>query len=208
MIMHNASSFLRRLLAVVSILLLVLFATPWHLSFGQDEDVNRVLQNLVTRVEAAPSGHAQVESVTDMLDYVAKLKKSAIAAIDDQTIDRIAELLRDPSDYVRSYAVYSLQHFGARSRRALPALRHALSEAERQLEAREAKEFIIVHTGSPPMTFTLEEAIYLIENPEKSRSDYLQEKYGNENTTGRYSENGHKRKTGTRKRGTKKGDTH
>ena len=192
--MHNASSFLRQPLAVASILLLVLLATPWHLSFGQDEDVNRVLQNLVARVEAAPSDRARMERVSDMSGYVAKLKKSAISAIDDQTIDRIAELLRDPSGYVRRSAAYSLRRFGARSRRALPALRHALSEAERQLELeiRRTKEFkfAVVRTGSPPLTFTIEEAIYLIENPEKSEedflSDYRKEKDENGNTTGRY----------------------
>jgi len=34
----------------------------------------------------------------NLLRYVVKLEKPTIAAIDDQTIDGIAKLLRDPSD--------------------------------------------------------------------------------------------------------------
>jgi len=132
---------------IASILLLVLLATPWHSSFGQDEDVNRVLQNLVAGVEAAPSGQAREDRAGEMLRYVAnQLDKSA--AIDDQTIDRIAELLRDSSGAVKECAALSLGKFGARAQRALPALRHALNELVSEYQLRYADESGI----APPLS--------------------------------------------------------
>ena len=153
--MYKASSFVRQLRAIAPVLLLVLLVMPWHLSFGQDEDVNRVLLNLLTKVEAMPSGHEREVSGNEMFRYAVKLEKPAIATIDDQTIDRIAKLLLDTDSSVKWYAAKSLGHFGIRARRALPALRYALYHAK-------TKELIIVVNSADPIS-TMEEAISFIE---------------------------------------------
>jgi hypothetical protein len=50
--------------------------------------------------------------------------------VDDETIDRIAELLEDEDAAIRQYAAITISHFGLRASKAIPALRSVVERAE------------------------------------------------------------------------------
>jgi hypothetical protein len=103
-------------------------ATP---GVRQHEDINVAVRGLLQRIAGESDVRVRKDKAEQLASYIVKLNKPAVAGIEVETVDAIADLLHDGSDLVRAYAADALGYLKERARRAVPALQAALNEAER-----------------------------------------------------------------------------
>jgi HEAT repeat protein len=96
---------------------------------GSNVDPDSKLQEIIAKIDDTIDDRLREQQAEDMSRFVASVVKVDYHEISDRSIDLIAKLLQDPDDLVRVWAAESLGRLKARAKRALPALRHALSDA-------------------------------------------------------------------------------
>lgn len=110
---------------------LALLALPFTADPGTNAvDANQEIHAVHQQLLAARTEDERVKQMRSLLGTLSKLDQDQLAALSDESVDRVAALLKNDGELGRYYGGRALAAIACRAHGVLPALRKALGEAE------------------------------------------------------------------------------